>query len=152
MGYLCGSRTPLFRFQRGLLLRGLPRAWIPARAVRGLPLPFAALQLGSGGLQEPVPDPVGQGPAVLVGRREPVESLVCTSHIERQNLHMRMQLRRLTRLTNGFSKKWENLQAALALHFWNYNFCWMHSAIRCTPAMAAGVARKPLRVADLLAA
>jgi IS1 family transposase/transposase-like protein len=82
---------------------------------------------------------------------EPVESLVCTSHIERQNLHMRMQLRRLTRLTNGFSKKWENLQAALALHFWNYNFCWMHSTIRCTPAMAAGVARKPLRVGDLLA-
>jgi IS1 family transposase/transposase-like protein len=82
----------------------------------------------------------------------PVESKICTSHVERQNLTMRMQLRRLTRLTNGFSKKWENLQAALALHFWNYNFCWMHSTIRCTPAMAAGVARKPLRVADLLAA
>jgi IS1 family transposase/transposase-like protein len=83
---------------------------------------------------------------------EPDEARVCTSHVERQNLTMRMQLRRLTRLTNGFSKKWENLQAALALHFWNYNFCWMHSAIRCTPAMAAGVARKPLRVGDLLAA
>jgi hypothetical protein len=65
---------------------------------------------------------------------------------------MRMQLRRLTRLTNGFSKKWENLRAALALHFSNYNFCWMHSTIRYTPAMAAGVARKPLRVADLLTA
>jgi IS1 family transposase/transposase-like protein len=83
---------------------------------------------------------------------DPDESNVCTSHVERQNLTMRMQLRRLTRLTNGFSKKWENLRAALALHFWNYNFCWMHSAIRCTPAMAAGVARKPLRVADLIAA
>jgi IS1 family transposase len=81
---------------------------------------------------------------------DPDEARVCTSHVERQNLHMRMQLRRLTRLTNGFSKKWENLRAALALHFWNYNFCWMHSAIRCTPAMAAGVARKPLRVGDLL--
>jgi len=65
---------------------------------------------------------------------------------------MRMQLRRLTRLTNGFSKKWENLQAALALHFWNHNSCWMHSSIRCTPATAAGVARKPPRVGDLLAA
>jgi hypothetical protein len=65
---------------------------------------------------------------------------------------MRMQLRLLTRLTNGFSKKWENLRAALALHFCNYNFCWMHSSIRCTPAMAAGVARKPLRVSDLLVA
>lgn len=81
----------------------------------------------------------------------PDEARVCTSHVERQNLTMRMQLRRLTRLTNGFSKKWENLRAALALHFWNYNFCWMHATIRCTPAMAAGVARKPLRVADLLA-
>lgn len=83
---------------------------------------------------------------------DPDEARICTSHVERQNLHMRMQLRRLTRLTNGFSKKWENLRAALALHFWNYNFCWMHSSIRCTPAMAAGVARKPLRVGDLLAA
>jgi IS1 family transposase/transposase-like protein len=82
----------------------------------------------------------------------PDEARVCTSHVERQNLTMRMQLRRLTRLTNGFSKKWENLRSALALHFWNYNFCWMHSTIRCTPAMAAGVARRPLRVADLLAA
>jgi len=83
---------------------------------------------------------------------EPVESKVCTSHVERQNLHMRMQLRRLTRLTTGFSKKWENLKAAFALHFWTFNYCWMHSTIRCTPAMAAGVARKPLRVADLLTA
>ena len=80
----------------------------------------------------------------------PEEALVCTSHVERQNLHMRMQLRRLTRLTNGFSRKRENLRSALALHFWNYNFCWMHSAIRCTPAMAAGIARIPLVVRDLL--
>ncbi len=83
---------------------------------------------------------------------DPEESKVCTSHIERQNLTMRMQLRRLTRLTNGFSKKWENLRAALALHFWNYNFCWMHSTIRMTPAMKAGVSRKPMAVADLVAA
>lgn len=83
---------------------------------------------------------------------EPDESRVCTSHVERQNLHMRMQLRRLTRLTTGFSKRWENMRAALALHFWAFNFCWMHSTIRCTPAMAAGIARKPLRVGDLLAA
>ena len=69
-----------------------------------------------------------------------------------QDATMRMQLRRLTRLTNGFSKKWENLRAALALHFWNYNFCWMHSTIRMTPAMKAGVARKPMSIADLVAA
>jgi IS1 family transposase/transposase-like protein len=82
----------------------------------------------------------------------PEEDRICTSHVERQNLTMRMQLRRLTRLTNGFSKKWKNLKAALALHFWNYNFCWMHSSIRMTPAMKAGISKKPLRVADLIAA
>lgn len=82
----------------------------------------------------------------------PEEARVCTSHVERQNLHMRMQLRRFTRLTNAFSRKKENLKAALALHFAAYNFTWMHSAIRCTPAMAAGIARKPWTVRDLLAA
>jgi IS1 family transposase/transposase-like protein len=82
----------------------------------------------------------------------PDEARICTSHVERQNLTMRMQLRRLTRLTNGFSKKWENLRAALALHFWAYNFTWMHSTIRMTPAMRAGIARRPLTLADLVAA
>ncbi len=52
---------------------------------------------------------------------------VCTSHVERQNLNIRMAMRRFTRLTNGFSKKWENLKAALALYFAYYNFCRIHS-------------------------
>jgi IS1 family transposase len=82
----------------------------------------------------------------------PEEDRVCTSHVERQNLHIRMQLRRFTRLTNAFSRKRENLRAALALHFAAYNFCWMHRTIRCTPAMAAGLVRKPWAVGDLLAA
>lgn len=64
---------------------------------------------------------------------------ICTSHIERQNLTMRMQIRRLTRLTNAFSKKWENLRAAIALHFAYYNFCRVHSSLRVTPAMEAGL-------------
>jgi transposase-like protein/IS1 family transposase len=64
---------------------------------------------------------------------------ICTSHVERQNLTMRMQIRRLTRLTNAFSKKWENLKAALALHFAWYNFCRVHSALRVTPAMESGL-------------
>jgi hypothetical protein len=80
------------------------------------------------------------------------EDRVCTSHVERQNLHIRMQLRRFTRLTNAFSRKRKNLRAALALHFAAYNFCWMHRTIRCTPAMAAGLVRKPWTVGDLLAA
>jgi IS1 family transposase len=97
-------------------------------------------------------------PAKIIGAEKiavhgnPDEKMICTSHVERQNLHMRMQVRRLTRLTNAFSKKWENLKAALALHFWAFNFAWMHSSIRMTPAMKAGICRKPLRVGDLLAA
>jgi IS1 family transposase len=77
---------------------------------------------------------------------------VCTSHVERQNLTMRMQLRRFTRLTNGFSNKWANLRAALALHFAHYNLVRFHSSIRMTPAMKAGVARAPWLMADRLAA
>ena len=64
---------------------------------------------------------------------------ISTSHIERQNLTMRMQMRRLTRLTNAYSKKWENLQAALCLYFWHYNFARVHESLRNTPAMEAGV-------------
>ena len=64
---------------------------------------------------------------------------ITTSHIERQNLTMRMQMRRFTRLTNAFSKKLENLRAAVALHFMWYNFVRRHSAHDLTPAVAAGV-------------
>jgi IS1 family transposase len=69
----------------------------------------------------------------------PHPRFVSTSHIERQNLTIRMQLRRFTRLTNAFSKKLENLKPALALHFAWYNFCRVHSTLRVTPAMAAGI-------------
>jgi transposase-like protein len=82
----------------------------------------------------------------------PKEERICTSHIERANLHIRMQMRRFTRLTNAFSRKRDNLRAALALHFAAYNFTWMHRGIRMTPAMAAGIARKPWTVQDLLTA
>lgn len=81
----------------------------------------------------------------------PDPAKVCTSHVERTNLHVRMQMRRFTRLTNAFSRKRENLRAALALHFAAYNFTWMHRTIRCTPAMAAGIARAPWTIRDLLA-
>jgi IS1 family transposase len=62
-----------------------------------------------------------------------------TSLVERQNLTMRMQMRRMTRLTNGFSKKLDNLKGAVALHFAHYNFVRIHRTLRMTPAMAAGV-------------
>lgn len=75
---------------------------------------------------------------------------ICTSHIERQNLTMRMQIRRLTRLTNAFSKKWENLRAAVALHFAYYNFCRVHSSLRVTPAMEAGITDHVWTIEDLV--
>jgi hypothetical protein len=81
---------------------------------------------------------------------EPDPSRICTSIVERGNLTMRMSIRRLTRLTNAFSKKWENLKAMLALYFAYYNFCRIHSTIRCTPAMEAGITRTVWTIRDLL--
>ncbi|HEY6347146.1 MAG TPA: IS1 family transposase [Bryobacteraceae bacterium] len=76
---------------------------------------------------------------------------VCTSHVERANLTIRMQMRRLTRLTNAFSKRWENLWAAYCLHFGYYNFCRIHSSIRVTPAMEAGITDHVWELSELLA-
>jgi len=69
----------------------------------------------------------------------PNERHISTSYVERQNLTMRMQMRRFTRLTNAFSKKLENLKAALALHFAHYNFMRIHGSLRVTPAMQAKI-------------
>jgi len=84
-------------------------------------------------------------PTCLGARREiingfPERRYISTSFIERQNLSMRMGMRRFTRLTNAFSKKIENLEAAVALHFMYYNFARVHQTLRVTPAMEAGVA------------
>ena len=72
--------------------------------------------------------------------------------LKRQNLTMSMQMRRLTRLTNAFSKKWENLRAAIALHFAYYNFCRIHQSLRVTPAMEAGLTDHVWELKELLAA
>ena len=69
--------------------------------------------------------------------------------MERQNLTMRMSMRRLTRLTNAFSKKMENLKAAVALHFAYYNFARIHKTLRVTPAMEAGVSDRIWAIGNL---
>ena len=75
---------------------------------------------------------------------------ICTSHIEKQNHTLRMHCRRLTRLTNAFSKKLENFEAAVAMNFCYYNFVKTHGAIRMTPAMAAGIEKSHWTVAELV--
>ena len=75
---------------------------------------------------------------------------VSTSLIERQNLTMRMSMRRYTRKTNGFSKRIENLGHSVAIHFMHYNFCRIHSSLRVTPAMEAGVDPSPWDVDDVV--
>ena len=80
----------------------------------------------------------------------PDSDRICTSHIERQNLSIRMGMRRMTRLTNAFSKKWENLEAAYALWFAYYNFCRLHRTLRTTPAMESGISGNQWGIADLL--
>ena len=82
----------------------------------------------------------------------PDEEHISTSYVERQNLTMRMQMRRFTRLTNAFSKKLDNLKAAIALHFAFYNFCRVHKSLRVTPAMQAGITDHVWSVAELLRA
>uniref|UniRef100_E6PCL7 IS1 transposase n=1 Tax=mine drainage metagenome TaxID=410659 RepID=E6PCL7_9ZZZZ len=74
---------------------------------------------------------------------------ISTAYVERQNLTMRMSMRRFTRLTNGFSKKALNLQRALALHFMHYNFCRKHSTIKTTPAIKAGLTDRVWTLHDL---
>ena len=93
---------------------------------------------------------IGQEKIVVSGT--PNEDRICTSHVERTNWTLRTHLRRFTRLSNGFSRKKQNLRAALALYFAYYNYVRMHKTIRMTPAMAAGIARKPWSVADLMTA
>ena len=94
------------------------------------------------------PEVVRVEKAVVLG--EPVHGLISTSYIEKQNHTLRMHCRRMSRLTNAFSKKLENFKAAVALHYGYYNFVKMHKSIRCTPAMAAGVVNSPWTVGNLV--
>ncbi len=81
---------------------------------------------------------------------DPQRAGISTSLIERQNWTLRTHMRRLTRMSNGFSRKLENLKAAVALHYCAYNFCKIHRALRVTPAMAAGVSDSMWGINDLI--
>ena len=95
-------------------------------------------------------------PSECIGCREviisgsPEAKHISTSYIERQNLTMRMSMRRFTRLTNAFSKKLENHIASLAIHYMHYNFCRVHQTLRVTPAMEAGIASHVWSIGELV--
>jgi hypothetical protein len=92
------------------------------------------------------PDIVSTEKVHIVGK--PDMDLVSTSYLERLNAAIRLHVRRLTRLTHAFSKKMENLEAAIALHFGYYNFVRIHGALKMTPAMIPGIERKFWTVAE----
>lgn len=139
-----------------------PYGWAVALAFEGAELDYAQLikiyggsveDPGTGGRYSP---PVCTGTRLDVIRGEPRLEDICTSHVERQNLTMRMGMRRFTRLTNGHSKKVVNLAAAVATHFMFYNYCRPHETLKVgkvnrTPAMAAGVANHVWTLAELIA-
>jgi hypothetical protein len=91
---------------------------------------------------------ISSGKEGLIGL--PDERTISTSFVERQNLSVRMECRRFTRLTNALSKKLANLKASVALHYPHYNFVRVHRTLRCTPAVAAGVTDRPWSVEELL--
>lgn len=91
---------------------------------------------------------IGTQRKVISGRPNPRH--ISTSFVERQNLTMRMGMRRFTRLTNGFSKKVENHAHAVAIHYMHYNFCRVHKSLRITPAMEAGIADHVWTIEEML--
>ncbi|WP_316190257.1 MULTISPECIES: IS1 family transposase [unclassified Bradyrhizobium] len=95
------------------------------------------------------PKCIGAVKTPIMGNPDP--DLINTSFVERQNLTMRMSMRRFTRLTNAFSKKFENHCHALALYFVFYNFCRVHKTLGATPAMAAGLIDRVMKMTDVVA-
>ncbi|MFZ2302406.1 MAG: DDE-type integrase/transposase/recombinase [Gallionella sp.] len=94
-------------------------------------------------------DFTGSEKRIITG--DPNMKLISTSYVERQNLTMRMHMRRFTRLTNAFSKKLDNHMHAISLYFMFYNFCKIHKSLRVTPAMEAGVSKTLWEISDIVA-
>lgn len=111
---------------------------------------YAAVKGNSAGVRYSPGEIVDIDMKVISGN--PRHESICTSHAERHNLTIRTQVRRMTRLTNAFSKKWENHEAALVLFFAYYDFCRIHGTIKTTPAVAAGLADHSWSVKELLEA
>ncbi len=91
---------------------------------------------------------IGVEKQVITGNPDP--RYICTSYVERQNLTLRMGIRRMTRLTNAYSKKFRNHAAAISLHLAQYNFCRVHETLRITPAMALGVTTHIWTIGELI--
>ena len=112
---------------------------------------YGAAQDGQAGTAERKYSPgecIGCEKHAVTGK--PDSKHISTSYVERQNLTMRMSMRRFTRLTNGFSKKVENLAHAVAMHYMHYNFARVHKTLRVSPAMAAGVTSRLWSVEDIV--
>lgn len=128
---------------------------IAAEHVFGIDVDYATLEKHygnpagySGTARYSPPTLSGTRKEVIKGSPDP--KYISTSFVERQNLTMRMSMRRFTRLTNAFSKKLENHIAAIALHFMHYNFARIHKTLRVTPAMAAGLAAHPWTIEEIV--
>jgi IS1 family transposase len=123
----------------------------------GADIDFAQLVKMYGNLSQQKNDARRYSPAEFTGsEKRPITGnpdlrKVSTSYVERQNLTMRMHMRRFTRLTNSFSKKLENHMHAISLYFMFYNFCKIHKSLRVTPAMAAGVSTTLWEISDIVA-
>ena len=133
---------------RRMWTRSLERSattWTSPRSSRP-----TAIQEVSNNRRYSAPDFVSSEKIVVIGK--PDNDLISTSYVERLNATTRLHMRRLTRLTLAFSKKLDNFEAAVGLHFAYYNFVKRHSTVKCTPAMAAGVTATQWSVEDLVRA
>lgn len=130
--------------------------WATAVAFPDGSVDFAQLIKVYAGATDGNPNTKYSPPVCTGARKEPMRGWpdpdhISTSFVERQNLTMRMNMRRFTRLTNAFSKKIENLEASVALHFMTYNFVKVHGTLKTTPAVAAGLTHRPWQLKDVIA-